>query len=273
MRIARHALTVATLATLVVATASASAEKVGYEIPLNQPDHDALHVTGSLYYGIIGSNFVNVGAHAQATYSVAPALELQGTGLLNIPGISDTSFLRGEASAFLAIPWLGATRLTLSSTVHGSTLTEEYIDVPETMRKKFGIEGGLFYDRHGVKLVDGNDTLSPVTSVGVFAGLKYVAQAKSTIEADGGRWRRHYRNAFYIHVMRAFTQSFDQPASATPTTQVEGAPLGLRLGMESKWDGNIGFFIKYEGGYMPSARGVDGFMMLYLGASHGRALF
>lgn len=273
MTIARHALTAATLAALAVATVPASAETVPYEIPHNEPDHDSLHVTGSLYYGIIGSNFVNVGAHAQATYSVAPALELQGTGMLNVPGISDTSFLRAEGSAFLAIPWLGARRLTLSSTVHGSTITEEYIEVPRTLRKKFGIEGGLFYDRHGVKLVDGNDTLSPVTSVGAFVGLKYVVQGKSTIEADGGRWRQHGRNAFYLHVMRAFSQSFDQPPGVTPTTQVEGAPLGLRLGMESKWDGDIGFFVKFEGGYMPSARGVDGFMMLYLGASHGRALF
>lgn len=170
-------------------------------------------------------------------------------------------------------PWTFEYRIVARAS-HGRSAVATIVEKKSDITPAIG-DVGLLFDRHGVKLNELSDELSPVRSFGGFAGLKWVFQSKADVAVQGyGTAHKHYRMAYYVHVIRAFTQGFDQPAGLAGTDkEVKGAPLGGRFGMEGKFPGELGFFIKYEAGAMPSARGADWNMFVFLGASLARPLF
>lgn len=211
-------------------------KKVHVPEEIRQPDKQFLHVSASLYYAEIASNFFNWGLHGQGTLVVAPAFELQGSAWLNLPG-SGTTLVRGEGSVFLAIPWLSDARWVLSSgQVAGPVgwmTQEEYVVIRDGARKRFGLEAGASVDRHGSKQAwhadvpqprpdQFDDEHTPVTSLAGFGGIKWVHQSRAT---------RLSRLAFYVHVIRAFSQSVDV---TIPQGRVASrlAPWGGRLGTD-----------------------------------------
>lgn len=249
---------------------SASAESVGYKVLENEPDHDNLYLAGSVYYAMVGSNFLNFGLHAQGTYVIAPALEIQGSGMLNMPG-SSIGLFHAEGSAFLAIPWIGAGRINVSSYSYGNTTVTNYLEVPDIERKKFGLDVGGYFDTHGVKVYENSDPRA-VTGVGVFAGLKWAYQNKSETRITGyGTYTKYNRFAYYVHVIRSLTMGYSEDDNVRE--QPSQAPIGGRFGMEAKFNGETAFFLKYEAGAMPSVRGPDWNMFVFLGVSHSRQLF
>jgi hypothetical protein len=227
------------------------------------PDADFLHVSGSVYYGMVASNFLNWGAHGQGTLVVAPALELQGSGMLNLPG-SNISLLRVEASMYLAIPYLATADYIVGSGYTGTGTYVEYVPVRDAKRKKFGLDGGVFFDRHESKQSWANgpldsqyarytETHAPVTSVAAFGGFKWVHQTR--IEGIE-------RLVFYLHAIYALRQSVtvDLPPGAV---EAPLAKYGGRAGTEFSGRGSL--FCKLELGIFPSVRGPDPSMFLMLG--------
>lgn len=249
---------------------TANAEMVGYKVLEKDPDHDNLYLAGSVYYAMIASNYLNFGLHAQGTYVVAPPLEIQGSAMVNLPG-SQIGMLHVEGSAFLAIPWIGAGRVNVSSYTYGNTTVTNFIDVPDIERKRFGLDVGAYFDTHGVKVYENTDPRA-VTGVGAFAGLKWAFQNKSDIAVSGyGTYTKYNRFTYYIHVIRSLTMGYSEDDNVKE--QPSKAPFGGRFGMEGKFNGETAFFIKYEAGAMPSVRGPDWNMFVFLGVSHSRQLF
>jgi len=278
----RHWACVGAVAAAVAVTGQASAYGYGaggggkFRVAVNEPDEDNLQVSANLYYALIASHFFNWGAHAQATLALSPALEIQGSGMLNLPG-SGISLMHAEASAFLGIPWLRSLDVVVSSSSDGRYLYQQVAPVPDGRRKKFGLDGGLFFDRHGVNYFDSTDyrhtgqSPVPVTSLGAFGGLKWVLQ--SHVELDVPRGVVHIeRAAIYVHLIKALTQSVD--IELKPTDKESSfAPWGGRFGFEWGMSGMVSGFIKVEFVALPSLRGPD-FSSFYLfGVKGVRGLF
>lgn len=266
----RNVVGAATSLAVVCIVSSVGAQGIGYKVLEKDPDHDNVYVAGSLYYAMIASNMFNVGAHAQATVVLAPALEVQGSMMANIPG-SNIGMFHVEGSGFIGIPWMSKGRVNLSSYTQGQYTVTEFVEVPDIERSKFGLDGGLYFDTHGVKVYDRDDDPRQVRGFGGFAGLKWVYQNKSTTMIQGyGTYTKHNRFSYYVHVIRSLTMGYGEDAGREAPKE---APIGGRFGMEGKFNGDTAFFLKYEAGAMPSVRGPDWNMFVFLGVSHSRKLF
>ncbi len=246
--------------------AAAARERVDF----NDPDAVDLHVSASVYYALIARHYFSWGAHGQATLVVAPALELQGSGMVNLPG-SGVSLFRMEGSAYFAITSLHSAPVTMSSSTVGNMVHVEYVNVPDALRKKFGLELGGFLDRHGVSpysQMDRNYDVAPIpiTSLGLFAGLKWVRQLH--VEMQNGA-RGSSRVAIYVHGMMAVKQSGDLPTGVEENFSKWGGRFGFDFA------GNMGWmpFMKFETGMMPSFRGPDLNMFLFVGVKNGLVVF
>ncbi|MBI2394476.1 MAG: hypothetical protein HYV09_33205 [Deltaproteobacteria bacterium] len=247
-----------------------------FHVAVNEPDEDNLQVAANLYYAMIASHLFNWGAQAQATLALSPALEIQGSGMLNLPG-SGISLMHGEASAFLGIPWLRSLDVVVSSSSDGRYLYQQVAPVPGGRRKKFGLDGGLFLDRHGVNYFDTTDYRHadqrpvPISSLAAFGGLKWVLQSHVELDVPRGVVQIE-RAAIYVHVIKALSQSVD--IELKPTDKESSfAPWGGRFGFEWGMSGMVSGFVKVEFVALPSVRGPD-FSSFYLfGVKAVRGLF
>lgn len=245
-------------------------EKVG--TTYNEPDAGSIRIAATVYYAMIARHFFNWGGHGQITLTPTPGIELQGAGMLNLPG-SGIALFRVEGSAFLALSSLRAGNVVTASSVSGNYRYTQYVPVPEAQRNKFGLELGGFLDRHGVNYWPSDDfrhdgqSPIPILALGAFGGFKWVRQMY--VGLTNGASNR-VRWAFFIHGMYALKQSIDLPAGET---DAKYARVGGRLGVEVGPTADTGMFMRAEGGAMPSIRGPDFNMFIMVGVAHGQSVF
>lgn len=271
-------LRVAAVAVMVTCSSGAAAYG-GYEsrpgrrvgTTFNDPDAGNVRIAATAYWAMIARRYFNWGAHGQVTLAPTPWLELQGAGMLNLPG-SGLALFRLEGSAYLSFSSLDTGNVVLSSSRVGNMVYSEQVSIPAAERRKFGLEVGAFVDRHAVHYFAPDHRRSdeaplPLLSLGGYAGLKWVRQMN--VGLTGGANNR-VRWAYYLHAMYALKQSVDPPAGEP---EPKYAPIGARMGFELCGTAGTGPFMRAEGGAMPSFRGPDFNMFLMVGVSHGERWF
>lgn len=207
------ALAIALAMTSVTATASAA-----YGDP-PRADEDRLHLSAGLYWSQVARHFGNYGLHGQATAVPFNWLELQGAGMLNLPG-SNIALFRAEASVYLAYPSLAD---SFRATGSGGGYVYGYVSYGQT-RRRSGLEIGGIVDRHasvrayyterrGQPNQYNETVLAPVTSLVPFVGFKWVTQ--STAEPLE-------RGVLYAQLLWAIHQSIE---SCVGTGMARGAPV------------------------------------------------
>ncbi|MGZ3421736.1 MAG: hypothetical protein ACXWUG_14430 [Polyangiales bacterium] len=238
----------------------------------NDPDAGNARIAASVYWAMIARKYFNWGGHGQVTLSPTPAVELKGAGMLNLPS-SGLALFRLEGSAYFAITSLDTANVVNSQSSDGVYVYTRYTPVPGALRKKFGLEIGGFFDRHGVFFYpmddfrhDG-DAPIPITQIGGFGGFKWVRQTNVHLSSGAAQW---LRTAFFIHAMYAVKQSIDVPAGEPEPTY---SKIGGRFGVEMSSTVGTGLFMRAEGGAMPSIRGPDWNMFIMLGVEHAENLF
>jgi hypothetical protein len=244
----------------------------GAGIDYNEPDEGNARIAATAYYAMIGRKYFNWGGHGQITLVPTPAVELKGAGMLNLPG-SGLAFFRMEGSAYFAITSLGTADVVTGVSSDAMYTYTRYIPVPQAQRKKFGLEIGGFFDRHGVFLYPmgdfrhDEDAPVPITQLGGFGGLRWVRQTNVQLTNGAGS---HLRVAYYMHAMYTVKQSVALPDGETEPSYTK---FGGRLGVEMGSTVGLGAFMRAEGGAMPSIRGPDWNLFIMLGLEDAETLF
>jgi hypothetical protein len=191
-------------------------------------------------------------------------------------------------------------KIVLSSFSTGRTTTTKYIKIPATVKKMFGVEGGLNYNRRAIgfedeshamykyESMDGQTTL-PIPSVGssntqptgeaykpqsmtniasVFGGIHLRTVTNVSISAKGSGWKsNHTVTDFYIDAMLApvipIAHVIDNSGVEWKIKPEKGAirNLGWRVGyVHHNSENTVGFQYNFEFGQKPGPKMGDDLM-------------
>ncbi len=185
-------------------------------------------------------------------------------------------------------------KIVLSSFSSGRTTTTRYIKIPATVKKLFGVEGGLYYNRRAIGFGDNSHTMYkyqsmdglttlPIPGVGgtgtqpageaykpqsmanmasLYGGIHYRTVTNVSISAKGSGWKsNHTVTDFYVDAMLAPVVSI---ANVIDINGVEwkikpekGAirNLGWRLGyVHHNSENTVGFQYSFEFGQKPGPK-------------------
>ncbi len=258
----------------VLALASIGSARADATVVYDRPDTQ-LRVAGAVSGSMVNltRSAFNWGLVGHVNFSPVPAVELQGVGLLNLPG-SGLQHAYLEGGLFVGFAWRGEAKIRTGGYTDGNYIYTNYAHAEGGARRKFGLDIGGFLDRHTVHYWAENDKRRvqsaprvPIGALGLYGGIKWVYQTNLLLANGAGEWMRF---VFFAHALYAVKQSVEVPPNDTVGPSY--SPGGGRLGVELSSGFGMGPFFRFEFAAIPSMNGPDVMMVMMLGLSAADSL-